>query len=371
MASKLNEDLMSTNLDLPDDEIEIEGAVNPVYANAINVHKKKKKEIEKVLKDKKPELKKAFLGTKGSTTIMPLTKEMKKLKLSEGVFKSVREHYDDDPDTYGEIFRVLDNMEHIINYINELSDEEFTYADMKQSYDVLEEAMDEFEGYLEELERAERRNNVTEAIAEPPVRDNEWKLRDIRNNKDIWSDIYNELCGDIKSLEAPHRKLGTKPSDRYDSYSVAPSHRDDSIRVNADDESQLEFAKEVADTYGVDYRIIEHTSRYAPYRYEMRIYPNSPVVNESLNESYIEVDTIECGEDVYRVVGGGFNSNDALVSVEDKDGNRKRISSGDVFEFYTFLDRKGNVIREPEEIEESLKEDLKIYKESDLTDFER
>ena len=369
MASKLNEELMNTNLDLPDGEIKIDGAVDPVYADAINVHEKKKEAIKKILKDKQPELKKAFLGTKGETTIMPKTNGMKKLKLAESAFKGIREHMNDAHEAYANIFRVIDNMEHIINYISELTDEELTYEDMQQSYNVLEEAMSEFNDYLLELRKVEKNKTKTEAVATLDEPKKDWSLQDKRNNKDLWSNIYNELCGDIKSIEAPNRKLSAKPSQRYDSYSVAPSHRDDSIRVNAKEESQLDFAKEVADTYGVEYRVIEHTSRYAPYRFEMRIYPDRQVVSESLKESYTEVDTIECGEETYRVVGGGFNSNDALVSVEDKDGNTKRLSSGDVIEFYTWYDKNGNVIHEPS-MDESLKEDLKIYRESDLTDFE-
>lgn len=75
---------------------------------------------------------------------------------------------------------------------------------------------------------------------------------------------------------------------------------------------------------------------------------------KELKESYVEVDTIvDDNGTEYRVVGGGFNSNDALVPVEDKDGKRKRMSSGDVAEFYTWKDSKGKVIHEPAEMDES------------------
>lgn len=78
--------------------------------------------------------------------------------------------------------------------------------------------------------------------------------------------------------------------------------------------------------------------------------------NKQINESYVEVDTIQAGEDIYRIIGGGFNSNDALVSVEDDEGNTKRLSTGDVIEFYTWYDKEGNVIHEPsdDELEESI-----------------
>ena len=556
MASKINEDLMKTNLDLPDGEIKLDGVVNPVYADAINVHNKKKKETEKILKDKKHELKKPFLGTKGETTVMPRTSEMKKLKLSEDMFRNIREHYEDAPDTYQNIFRIVDNMEHIINYINELSDEEMTYEDMQQSYDVLEGELSDFSDCLFELRASERRKgSVKEAVATPVRTRKDWELQDKRNNKDIWSDIYNELV-DMKDIETPHRQLKKSPKHRYsggwdeEGVRVAPSRTDDAIVVYADDESQLVHAKEVADAYGVEFTIREHTSRYAEARFEMKIYPTRHVANESLDtakafgrkakskdlnesangeiyskvvkyfeygapgetvdtvcdivdraisniedgyeldeaiggaldsgliyhkdlwaikhyyedselldgtyeslyndiysitsdlvedddvdegltsaqrynrkmdkifqdkrdrdsrmskflkdnsditddelkkvqdddkvglelknrglhdrywneiegkneslkESYTKVDTIECGEDTYRVVGGGFNPTaDALVTVEDEHGERTRMHIGDVIEFYTWYDRKGNVIHEPidDDFDESLNE---------------
>jgi hypothetical protein len=473
MASLLNEELMKTNLDIPEGEIKIEGKANPVYADAINVHNKKKKEREKILKDKKDELKKPFLGTKGTTTIMPKTTDMKKLKLAENLFN--------------EATAVMDRKS--------------------------------------------------------------WELKDKRNNKDTWSDIYNELV-DMKDLETPHRQLKKSPKQRYsggwdeEGVRVAPSRTDDAIVVYADEESQLDHAKEVADAYGVEFTVREHTSRYAEARFELKIYPTRPAANESLDtakafgrkakskdlkesangeiyskvakyfeygapgetldtvcdlvdravsnieegydieeavfdaldsgliyhkdnwaikhyyedseladgtyeslyhdvysivsdladnddvdegltstqrynrkmdrifqdkkdrdarmskflkdnsditddelkkvqdddkiglelknrglhdrywnevegkneslkESYTKVDTIECGEETYRVVSGGFNPTaDALVTVEDEHGERTRIHIGDVIEFYTWYDKNGNVIHEPSDDEE-------------------
>ena len=289
MTSNLNEDLMDTNLDLPEGEIKIEGAADPVYVDAINVHNKKKKEVEKILKDKKPELKKPFLGVKGNTTILPKTKEMKKLKLAEDMFRPVRESMADAPESYEGIFRVIDNMEHIINYINELEEEDMSYEDMQQSYNVLDDSMREFEDYLFEIKEAERRNGSLKE--DTAVMDRKgWELQDKRNNKDVWSDIYNELV-DMKSIEAPHRQIKNGNAQRYKgSWDFANSlrvgaSRDGGIVVKADDLSELDFAKEVAETYGVEWRIKEHTSRYADAKYELFIYPYNQVVTESLTES--------------------------------------------------------------------------------------
>lgn len=289
MASRLNEDLMGTNLDLTEGEIKIEGKVDPVYADAINVHNKKKKETEKIMNDKKKETEKAIKDATSKVMNVPKTAELKKLKLSESVFKSVREHYEDAPDTYQNIFRIVDNMEHIINYINELSDEEMTYEDMQQSYDVLEGELSDFSDCLFELRASERRKGTLKEDAAVLDRKG-WELQDKRNNKDIWSDIYNELVG-MKGIEAPHRRL--KTNDRYkaswgdnpdesDAIRVGAS-RDGGIVVKADDITSLDFAKEVAETYGVEWRVKEHTSRYADSRYELIIYPFNSV-SESLAE---------------------------------------------------------------------------------------
>jgi hypothetical protein len=299
MASRLNEDLMNTNLDIPEGEIKIEGKANPVYADAINVHNKKKKETEKILKDKKPELKKPFLGTKGETTIMPKTKELKKLKLSESAFRSVKEEMANAPESYNGIFRVLDNMEHIISYISELDEEELNYEDMQQSYNILEDSLGEFEDYLYEIKEAERKKNIKEAtvindttdVEEPKAEEKpkvktrkDWEFMDKRNNKDIWSDIYNELVN-MKGLESPHRRL--KSNNRYkgswgdnpeesDAIRVGAS-RDGGIVVKSEEMSALDFAKEVAETYGVEWKVKEHTSRYADAKFELFIYPDRPV----------------------------------------------------------------------------------------------
>lgn len=297
MASLLNEEIMKTNLDIPAGEIKIEGKANPVYADAINVHNKKKKEREKILKDKKDELKKPFLGTKGTTTIMPKTKGMKKLKLAEDMFRNVREHYDDAKYQYDQIFRVIDNMEHIINYISNLTDEELTYEDMQQSYNVLDDAMREFEDYLFEIKAGEKKG-LKEAtgvmdydkIDTTGFSRKDWERLDKQLNKDIRADIYNELV-DMKDIETPHRQLKKTPKQRYsgvwdeDGVRVAPSRTDDAIVVYADEERQLDHAKEVAETYGVEFTVREHTSRYAQARFEMKIYPSRPIMSESLVES--------------------------------------------------------------------------------------
>lgn len=467
MSDFINEELMKTSLDGEDGEIKIETGVSPTYANAVNVHKKKVKEIEKALKDKKPELKKAFTGIKGKTTIMPRNDGMKKLHLSESAFDNLREHYDDAPEQYQQIFRVLDNMEHIINYINELSDEEFTFEDMLQSYNVLEDALAEFEGYLDDIKVAQgKKSSVSEATAtaEKPAEKQTRKS----NKYDLFDLVYAELDGGQKGVEAKYRRVKAGKTDRYQTDEVSTGWEPSlHIAVLSQTEEGLDFARRVADEYGLEFKVHRYTSRYAAAPFEGRIFvpegakvspkgklsesvdnnlgmtiakyfdysiPNNTAevfvdlveravennadrddvveavaeaidegliyhndiwavkafyeeselsdeayeqlindlcsIVESLSvdegmskkrkptpikESYVKVDTIECGEDTYRVIGGGFNPTaDALISVESEHGEKFRFHIGDVIEFYTWYDKNGNVVHEPDSMDEGL-----------------
>ena len=67
----------------------------------------------------------------------------------------------------------------------------------------------------------------------------------------------------------------------------------------------------------------------------------------SIARDYVEVAYICDGFTNFRVYGGGFKTSDALVAVEDEKGKRLRLTMGDVCEFYTWYDAKGNVIHEP------------------------
>lgn len=73
----------------------------------------------------------------------------------------------------------------------------------------------------------------------------------------------------------------------------------------------------------------------------------SKSIKESTTGDYVEVAYICDGFTNFRVYGGGFKTSDALVAVEDEKGKRLRLIMGDVREFYTWYDAKGNVIHEP------------------------
>lgn len=73
----------------------------------------------------------------------------------------------------------------------------------------------------------------------------------------------------------------------------------------------------------------------------------SKSIKESTTGDYVEVAYICDGLTNFHVYGGGFKTSDALVAVKDEKGKRLRLTMGDVCEFYTWYDAKGNVIHEP------------------------
>lgn len=550
--SRLNEELIrKSNLDIPKGPVKVDGATNPVYTDALNQHAKREKEVADMLKDtnKVADIDTPFTGSTDKKN-MPKEVEEAKMDLDESLFedvdmemteayefggadqmgraqcsplvpdfsKSIKDyikHHGEDP-RYDKIIE-----KSLKGFVEKLQDSKQEVENFnsywKKRYPLLIQYIDEQialipfdvididESTNESVSK--RKHIIKEAVAE----------RDTEINKDMWSCIYNELCGEIKNIEAPYRRFKRKPKERYSSDELGVGMNDEII-VRSNTEEGLDFAKEVADEYGVEFEIFERKSMYAPAKFEMFIYPDKPAMNESLlkesnnsntysivakhfdyslpedtnevladlveravlnaedgqdlydatmeavdegliytkdiwaiksyyedatledrtyealyddiqsiaseligmdeslktslkedfmfepmsledakklydtlkqeepsaivknamsdiwfftdgltkdyrnnksdktneslKESYTEVDTIECGEETYRVVGGGFNTRDALVSVEDSKGNKKRLSSGDVIEFYTWYDKKGNVIHEPSDDEE-------------------
>lgn len=205
----LNEDLFrKSNLDIPDGPVKVDGATNPVYTDALNQHAKRKKDIEKVMKDadKIDELEKPFTGSTDKKN-MPKKVEEPKMKLEEALFEDV-------------------------------DDEE-----------------------------------------EAPAKSKRGK----RSVEDVYTQIYNELCGDIKGVEAKNRRFKVSNKERYSNDELAYGDGDWDIVVYADTKEGLDFAKKVAKEYGVEISDIkEYTSRYAKHKFSMQIHTDKPITNESL-----------------------------------------------------------------------------------------
>jgi hypothetical protein len=78
----LNEDLFrKSNLDVPEGPVKVDGATNPVYTDALNQHAKRKKDIEKIMKDadKVDELEEPFTGSTDKKNMPKKVNESKTL----------------------------------------------------------------------------------------------------------------------------------------------------------------------------------------------------------------------------------------------------------------------------------------------------
>jgi len=121
------------------------------------------------------------------------------------------------------------------------------------------------------------------------------------------------------------------------------------------DEERKKWKEANKDKYQID-DIFVNNGYGVEYRPLKKVNLEKCGEKKGLRESYEEVDEIEditTGE-LFRVFGGGFNTRDALVTVEDAEGKRKRIDIGDVINGYRWH-KDGEVIHEPV-LEESKKE---------------
>lgn len=90
---------------------------------------------------------------------------------------------------------------------------------------------------------------------------------------------------------------------------------------------------------------------------------------KTCTEAYYDVDTIvDATGDELRVFGAGINTNDALLSVIDKDGKSTRLSMGDVIDFYDWYYR-GKLVRSMPDDLDYLDESRKKITEAPMHDF--
>lgn len=100
-------------------------------------------------------------------------------------------------------------------------------------------------------------------------------LKEAKEETDLWTLVYNELCGDIRAQDAPERRFKVGKNTRYQDSNM--SFDDATISIHSDDVKDFEFAKKVANEYGVKYEILKAKNRYAPKKYEIKIHTDQMV----------------------------------------------------------------------------------------------
>ena len=260
---RLNEELLRVNgleekEKLVDEPVE---AVDPTYNDAINSHKELKDKLEDDFKEQNKNTE-DFVKENGKTELkVEGTKEMKKMKLSESLF----EDYNEDPNTYQDIFNVLDNIQHLVNSTMEWSDEDWTVDNTKQTRDMLHDEMNR----LTELVHILDRRHDNEALGESTtVLDRPEITYTVEDDED---DIYYKkkrqpladiIMRDLTSGEVVYRLKDGKyspthrPSLNIDEYDIGANSDEhgEYILARVETEPELDGVKEIADKYGKEFK---------------------------------------------------------------------------------------------------------------------
>lgn len=260
---RLNEELLRVN-GLEEKEKLVKEpveAVDPTYNDAINSHKKIKDNLEDVFKEQEKEKEKFIKDNEKTELKVKGTKEMKKLKLSESLF----EDYNDDPNTYQDIFNVLDNIQHLVSSTMEWSDEEWTVDNTKQTRDMLHDEINR----LTELVHILDRRNDEKALGEAAVLDKPTELTytEVDDEDDIYykkkrQPLADIIMRDLTSGEVVYRLKDGKylpthrPSLNIDEYDVGANSDEhgEYILARVETEPELDGIKAIADRYGKEFK---------------------------------------------------------------------------------------------------------------------
>lgn len=236
-------------------------AVDPTYNDAINSHKELKDKLEDDFKEQEKETEKFIKENEKTELKVKGTKEMKKMKLSESLF----EDYNDDPNTYQDIFNVLDNIQHLVSSTMEWSDEDWTVDNTKQTRDMLHDEMNR----LTELVHILDRRNDNKALGEAAVLDKPVELTytEVDDEDDIYykkkrQPLADIIMRDLTSGEVVYRLKDGKyspthrPSLNIDEYDIGAGTDDNGeyILARVENEEQLSDIEAIAKRYGKKFK---------------------------------------------------------------------------------------------------------------------
>ena len=311
----MNENLLGKcNMEVPDPLETTQGVVPEVYANAIRERKAREEQITTDFKEAEDNLAEFEKETQRTQINVKGTPEMKKMHLDESLFEAT-EHPDKDALRISTDIRdfmennddMLYNEEEYFTYedrraLSKASSALAAFAEMyaddhlneavgkstdpvykqaEQIADAIQQFIDDNKELVNDrewftdkvsLEKAQRAfedfavkyahimdmGNVTEAVVtdEPKKKTrgkNEVKRPEDYSSADLWLQIYDELDASLENEgegQQVNRFLKSRKGDRYQY--IFP-HGDNDIVVGATDPSKFEYAKKVADYYGVTY----------------------------------------------------------------------------------------------------------------------
>lgn len=220
--NRLNEELLRVpNMELDDDNVsDLETAVNPDYADAVNEHEKIKNKLENDFKEQ-DKAKEDFIKDNHKREIKfsaPIG--MKQMKLSESLF-----------DIDVPITANVTANGNTVPFLNGAAKTEDVDPDLFQ-LDALEEDA---------------------AVLDRPTIS--WTEEEADKGVDLWTKVYDELDASMDPQDCK-REVKAKRGERYQE--VYPTNS--GIQVYAATEAELDFAKRVADHYGLECHVKEDTN---------------------------------------------------------------------------------------------------------------
>lgn len=266
--SKLNEAIESRcNMNIPKDKMDIDGQTPIVYADAINKHQENNEQLKDSFKehDKNTE---EFIEQNDKRELKPKgTEPMKKLKLEESLFES----YTVEPELHKQAIDISDYLEAFMNSEAFLDNDYFDDEDreaMGKTFDALNdfahaystimndknvsESVEKCPGCKKEVCECEKKELEEGTETKTRVRDPEPDWFDY-SDTDLWLQVYDELDGTLKDEGGKgtvHRQLKAKRGERYTQ--IFPYGEEDIVIYETSPE-RFDFAKKVADFYGVKY----------------------------------------------------------------------------------------------------------------------
>lgn len=236
----LNEHIVGKcNMDYPDEAPEVVGTVSTTYAKAI----KDRKDTEKKLQDDFKEQDKITKEFVKKNTGIDMKESVQLMESNNNIKKCA---YD-----------ALGTLSLLLTEITNGSDEYVCISDndiktINDAYDIVCDII-----YMIENNDIEESMTEATAVAEPKTkqkreRENPEDLlgNQLEDENDIlYMRVYDELSAEVSGLNDPdvQRRLKAKRGERY--LKVVPCA--DGIKVWEDSPEKFEFAKKVADTYGV------------------------------------------------------------------------------------------------------------------------
>lgn len=272
----LNETLIGNcNMEVLEGNVETKGTVPEVYADAINQRRERTKKIEQDFKEQVKLMNDFEKESQKTTNEAREVDNMKKIHLDESLFEDF-----DTSKLYKTAERIADDIEQFLKDISKIEnvDDYFNEYDLKDIDKVKDILTDFAQAYSYVMDN----ETVFEAVETEPQKkkrcrapsEKEYQYGIDYSDTDLWTQIYDELDASLENEgegKQVNRFLKPKKGDRYEY--IVPAGEND-IVVGAKELKDFDYAKKVADYYGVTYDtpVMDKNPRTNTYyKYTMRI----------------------------------------------------------------------------------------------------